>query len=322
VGPRCDVYALGATLYCLITGRPPFEGEVADVLRAVGRGDFRTPRAVDPSIDRALEAVCLKAMATDPGGRYASCRALAEDVERWMADEPVTARREPLAARARRWMRRHRTAVTAAAVAALVALAGLAATAVVQARANVELRAANEREAARFNLAMEAIQSFHTGVTEDFLLREDKFKGLRDKLLRKAAGFYGRLEGLLKDQKDRSSRAALGLAYFELGQLTDKIGSKPEALAVHRKALAIRRELATASRSGVAAVADVVRSLRHVASLQEAMGDTSGAMASYDEGHRVGEGTARSGRIPDQVAPIVAAILFDQGWLQSVSGQP
>ena len=92
LGPRSDVYSLGATLYCLLTGKPPFEGDdIGEILRRVQAGDFRAPREVDPSLDKALEAVCLKAMATKPEDRYASCRALAEDVERWMADEPVTA---------------------------------------------------------------------------------------------------------------------------------------------------------------------------------------------------------------------------------------
>src|SRR5262249_41890169 len=96
LGPRSDVYSLGATLYCLLTGRPPFEGEdIGDVLRKMQAGDVRAPREVDPALDKALEAVCNKAMATRPSDRYACGRALAEDVERWMADEPVTAYPEP-----------------------------------------------------------------------------------------------------------------------------------------------------------------------------------------------------------------------------------
>jgi serine/threonine protein kinase/Flp pilus assembly protein TadD len=123
LGPRSDVYSLGATLYCLLTGKAPFHGEVGEVLRQVEQGEFPPPRQVDPSIDRALEAVCLKAMALDPADRYPSPRALAEDVERWMADEPVSARREPFTERARRWVRRRRTAVTAATAVAVVGLA-------------------------------------------------------------------------------------------------------------------------------------------------------------------------------------------------------
>ena len=99
LGPRSDVYSLGATLYCLLTGKPPLEGDVADVLRRSQTGEFRPPRALDPTIDPALEAVCLKAMALKAEDRYSTAKALAEDIERWMADEPVTARREPLAER-------------------------------------------------------------------------------------------------------------------------------------------------------------------------------------------------------------------------------
>ena len=82
LGPRSDVYSLGATLYYLLTGKPPFAGDVGEVLRAVGRGEFPRPRQLDPSIDPALEAICLTAMAMRPEVRYRSCRALAEDVER------------------------------------------------------------------------------------------------------------------------------------------------------------------------------------------------------------------------------------------------
>src|SRR5262245_143119 len=87
LGQRSDVYSLGATLYCLLTGKPPFEGDAGDVLRQVQRGAFPPPRQVAPSVDRALEAVCLKAMALKPEDRYATPKGLAEDVERWAADE-------------------------------------------------------------------------------------------------------------------------------------------------------------------------------------------------------------------------------------------
>ncbi len=231
LGPRSDVYSLGATLYCLLTNKPPFEGDVAEIIRGVQKGGFRPPRAVDPSIDRALEAVCLKAMALEPDDRYSSPKALAEDIERWMADEPVTAWREPWSRRARRWARRNRTAVTAASAAVLVALIGTAAVLAVQTRANAslkeanadlavanakvtrantELAASNQRERARFALAQEAIKIFHTGVSEDLLLKQKEFGALRTKLLRAAQEFYRKLEGLLGGQADRDSRLALG----------------------------------------------------------------------------------------------------------------
>src|SRR6516162_8099008 len=148
LGPRSDVYSLGATLYCLLTGKPPFEGEdVGEILRTVQRGDFVPPRQLEPSLDAALEAICLKAMANQPGDRYPSCRALADDVERWMADEPVSAWAEPWTRKLLRWLTRHRTGVTGAAAAVLAGVVGLSAVLAVQSSANVRLRSLAAREA-------------------------------------------------------------------------------------------------------------------------------------------------------------------------------
>ena len=104
------MYSLGATLYCLLTGKPPVEGDdLGAVLGAVQKGEFPQPRKLDPSIDKALEAVCLKAMALQPEDRYETPRALADDIELWLADEPVAAYPERPIERLGRWLRQHRT---------------------------------------------------------------------------------------------------------------------------------------------------------------------------------------------------------------------
>ncbi len=123
LGPASDVYSLGALLYQLLTGRAPFEGVTAlDVLMRVAEGNFPPPRRVKAAVPAALEAVCLKAMALKPEDRYGSAQALADDVEHWLADEPVGAWREPWRRRVGRWARRHKTAVGAAAAGVLVAV--------------------------------------------------------------------------------------------------------------------------------------------------------------------------------------------------------
>ncbi len=141
LGLATDVYSLGATLYCLLTGKPPFAGDdLGSLLRAVQKGSFLPPRALDRSIPPALEAICKKAMALRPDDRYASPKALADDVDRWLADEPVRARPEPRIERIRRWMRRRRTAVIAAVAATIVGLLGSIVLLVMQTAANRELR--------------------------------------------------------------------------------------------------------------------------------------------------------------------------------------
>jgi serine/threonine-protein kinase len=295
LGPRSDVYSLGATLYSLLTGQPPFAGNLGDVLSAVLNGDFRPPRTVDPAVDPALEAICLKAMALRPEDRYTSCRALAEDIERWMADEPVTAWREPLGRRVRRWANRNRTAVASAAVAVFASLVGLGAVAFVQAHANVALetkngelsaanarvRQANAKVEARYNLAVEAIKTFHTGVSEDFLLKQYELKELRDRLLKSASDFYGKLSALLGEERDFASRRALAASNFELADLTVKVGRLDEALAAHRAVLAAREVLASEPGAGAAAKVDAGLSLTDVAALLQVTGKPDEALASY-----------------------------------------
>jgi serine/threonine-protein kinase len=106
--PTSDVYSLGATLYEILTGRPPIRAkDVGQVIDAVRKGEFPPPRGVQPSVDPALEAICLKAMAHDPEDRYATARALADDLERWLADEPVTAYRDPPSRALSRWLALH-----------------------------------------------------------------------------------------------------------------------------------------------------------------------------------------------------------------------
>ncbi len=330
LGPRSDVYALGATLYCLLTGRPPFEGDdIGEVMRKVQRGEFAPPRKPEPSIDPALEAVCLKAMATRPEDRYATSRDLADDIERWMADEPVTAWREPFLRRARRWARQNRTAVTTLTASVLVALVGTAAVLAVQTRANGQLQQANSklafanaREKQRFDLAMDAIKLFHGEVSEDLLMKEKQFDGLRTKLLNGAAGFYGRLEALLKDQTDRESRAALGKAYDELGALTEKIGDQAAALAVHRKALEVRRSLASEAGADAETKLDVARSLNAAGWLQRSTGDMAGALASFEEARRLAEEAETKGGAVEHAQEVLGRAYHRIAYVQFEKGDP
>ena len=153
-------------------------------------------------------------------------------------------------------------------------MVGLLAVLAVQTRAkaaladsNAELTRSRAAVQARYDLAIEAIETFHTGVSEDFLLKQEQFKDVRDRLLKSASDFYGKLGALLGRESDLASRRAVGQANFEVAKLTEKVGRPEDALAAHRQVLAAREALAAEPRADAEIRADVGRSLTAVAGL-------------------------------------------------------
>ncbi|MFO0889112.1 MAG: serine/threonine protein kinase [Isosphaeraceae bacterium] len=129
ISTASDVYGLGAVLYAMLTGREPYRGRDArETLSLVLRGDLARPRSLNPGVDRELEAVCLKCLDREPGRRYGSADALANDLRRWLDRRPTLAGGKPSAAReVRFWARRHPLRLASAGLVALLLwLIGLA----------------------------------------------------------------------------------------------------------------------------------------------------------------------------------------------------
>ena len=125
VSSATDVYGIGAVLYQLLTGHPPFAGGTTyETIKFLLDTEPRQPRLLNPKIDRDLSTICLKCLEKDPKRRYASALALAEDLERWLKHEPIQARRTGILSRGRKWVQRNPT--SALLVACLVALAAAA----------------------------------------------------------------------------------------------------------------------------------------------------------------------------------------------------
>jgi serine/threonine-protein kinase len=242
LGPATDVYGLGATLYSLLTGRAPFEGDLASVQDRVRRGDFPRPREVHRDAPRPLEAICLKAMALDPADRYTSPRVLADEVERWLADEPVSAWREPWKLRTARWARGHRPLVTGA-VASLAALVlALGVSTILLSRANEQTRA--QERIARQNL--DEARHVVSDMFESVVPKLPDLRGMDEaqrEILERGLEFYSGF--VLRRSRSPAVRHEVGRAYLQLGTIHFKLDQTQAAEGSLREGQAALESLVT-----------------------------------------------------------------------------
>jgi eukaryotic-like serine/threonine-protein kinase len=221
VGPPADVYALGAILYEMLTGRPPFVGETQlETLRKVLSEEPTAPRLLQPSVPSDLATVCLKCLEKNPARRYASAEALANDLRRYLDGEPILARRAGVLERATKWVKRHPawTALIGVSSAAAVALLVGGWVSYEQIRSAYE-DATQQRDRAVENarVAFDAVDHLYTRMAEDRLLDEPNKDPLREELLARAPALYERLAQ--QQTTDPAVRREIGLAWFRLGDV-------------------------------------------------------------------------------------------------------
>lgn len=227
LGPPSDVYGLGATLYALLVGAAPYReaDSVDEMLANVQGGRFAPPRSVQPWLPSPLCAICQKAMALSPEDRYASCAAMAADVEAWMADEPVSALKESTMQRLARFGRRHRTGMAAAFLALVTAVIALGVNQVL-----VGIEKSHTEEALHLTRLAEAAAEEHRILADDRAAAETRARRFADRneylakisLAQNAwqAGSVVQLTGILESIQPRPGEPdPRGFEYFHLWKL-------------------------------------------------------------------------------------------------------
>jgi serine/threonine-protein kinase len=283
IGPATDVYALGAILYELLTGRPPFKAESAlETLHQVMSDDPVPPTRLRPKLPRDPETIALKCLHKEPQQRYATAGELADDLRRHLDGHSILARPVGPTERLRRWCLRNR------AVAALGALAlGLAVALVVSSMvAALRLRTSRDEARAQRNLADEnfrearrAVEDSFTTISESVLVDAPGLQPLRKRLLEGALKYY---QGFVLRLGDRpEARADLAAALGRVARITAEIGSKEEALRHQLRARGIYQAL-LASRHGDAHLRrELARSIAASAALRGEAGRREEAVSEY-----------------------------------------
>ena len=281
IGPPSDVYALGAVLYAVLCGRPPFQAASAlDTLRQVAEQEPISLRQLNPSVDSDLETIALKCLEKDPVKRYASAAQLGDDLSRYLEGVPIEARPVGPLERGWRWCRRNRLVVSLAAACLLTLIAGFATSTWLAVQATRQARIASDNEArananakqaqaaklsadrqwrkalsekARadqeaseatqfFTMARDAVDQYFTRVSDDQRLRSQGLEALRRELLATARDFYEQLAELRGD--DPQLQLERMRAHWRLALITEQVAGVDQAIAAYQRAIEIGERLA------------------------------------------------------------------------------
>ncbi len=291
MGRYSDVFALGATLYALLTGKPPYAGD--DALAQAAACDIVPPRQRNARVPRALEAVCLKALAAKPEQRYATARQLGDEVRRWLADEPVDAYPEPAVECIRRWGRRNRALVTGGVALLLASAVGLALGLWAvnrekeKAEANLGRALAAEAEAtanlaqagANLKLAKRAVDECFNVARKNPLFQEPRMERAKKLLLKATLPFYKEFRSRRPD--DRGLQIEEAGQLFNLGYIEQFLGDGKAAVAAYEQAREIFARLAAAHLDVPGYQMDLARLHNNLGMVHERLGRHEEALKDY-----------------------------------------
>jgi serine/threonine-protein kinase len=313
-----DVYSLGAILYELLTGAPPFQAQTTlEAIRLAAANAVRPPRQANPAIPRDLETICLKCLETEPGKRYPSADELAEDLENFLARRPIAARPVGTLGRLGRWCRRQPVIAGLSAALMLVVLVSFPLILWSWRRAVEQERLAEQRltETRRErDRADEAFGLAHNAVEDVFrLLAEDRWEDMpgsepfKRQLLEHGLQYYRTFVERRRD--DPKLRREVADAMFQIGLIATRIGPKREAVESYQTAIALLRPLLRESPDDLELRKSLGRALLNLGNALNALNRVDEAIKAHEEVVEVWAGV-RKDRPDSEAAKEQAA-----GWM-------
>jgi len=238
VSEATDIWSVGATLYHMLTGRPPFQAASSmDTLRQVLDHEPISPRSLNPDVDQDIETICLKCLRKNPPQRYLSAQALLHDLELYRRGMPITARPVSHLEHARRWCGRN---PIPAALAASVVVAVIVSVVSLWFGYRTAAKALAESNASHL-LARQTVNDLFTEVSETVLLDRPGMQPLRRRLHERALGYYRKFVQSGHDGSDVQEE--LGDVWYRIGRIEKELGRYPEAATAFVQASIIQQTL-------------------------------------------------------------------------------
>ena len=282
VDHRGDVYSLGATLYHLLAGRPPFQAaNTLGTMRQVLYDEAAPPRRLNSAVDADLDTICLKCLQKEPARRYQSAGELVDDLERYLRGEPILARPIGRLERLNRWRRRN--PLEAGLTAAAVVLAGTALAATTIGYRNTRAALAQARQ--NLDYARSAVDQFYTEVSEIDLQNQPGLQPLKQKLLARALDYYQKF--LEENRGDAGLSVELADSYGRVGEITEEIKSVADALPHFQAAASLQQSLLRKSPGDLKLMEALSDSLNSIGRVQQRLQDYPAAEAAYNESRRL-----------------------------------
>lgn len=233
-----DVYGLGAILYSLLTGRPPFQADSAwETIEQVKERTPEHPSCINRLVDRDLQTICLRCLEKDPLRRYSSAEAVAADLEHWLRGEPIAARPVGRLEHLWRWCLRNPMLASVAAMVGLLLLALIG----VLAGSNIMLARKQAEVVRQRDRARKAVDTMYTRVANNWLTQQNRLEPVQREFLEEALKFYQQFAREQGTDPEAQSQAAL--AYFRVGNLEGRFGRLEKAEAAYRQTIALQEEL-------------------------------------------------------------------------------
>lgn len=240
LGPWSDVYGLGATLFSILTGKQPIKkSDQSAMLRDISQGKIIPIDSNTRHRDPAIEAICLKAMSLSIGERYRSAGEFAEDLERWLANEPVAAFQEPLRLKAFRWIKKHRTFCTTAVSLIFVTAIGMGIAASLLSAKNNQLEV-KQQQLAKSYKSLQSFSSIMLARMAELASADETIRAIQGRLLRRT---YEALKPLAAELDDPEFRIAFSDAARSKAHMSMTMGKNDEALNQYDEAIGILSEL-------------------------------------------------------------------------------